>query len=235
LFLGNSLAFGINDNKEIVGVSDSILGVEHAFVFDPAIGVMKDLGSLIPFTMLPGTPDPSRARGINNRGDIVGEATAVDKSGNLVKRAFLLPNGAFSMRDLGTLLVDPLNPGAFLGDSSAFGINDAGTIVGESDTGTPTSPNKTPAFFNAGSSPSGMFPSIGAAKSVEQNNAVVGFIGDPPIGGFMFQSTLGSIDLTTQLGIPGTAIIQAVAINISRQIAAIANNGTTTIAVLLTP
>src|SRR6266705_1030704 len=144
LFLGNSSALAINDQGIIVGLSDSPSGVEHAFVFDPAIGVMRDLGSLIPFTMLPGTPDPSRARGINNRGDIVGEAAAVDGGGNLVTRAFLLPVGALLMQDLGTLLPDPANPGLFLGDSTAFAINDAGTIVGDSDVGIPSQPDQTP-------------------------------------------------------------------------------------------
>src|SRR5262249_3581695 len=98
-FLGNSRALGINKQGIIIGVSDSPTGVEHAFVFDLSIGVMRDLGSLVPFTMLPGTPDPSLASGINNLGDIVGQATAVYANGNLVTRAFVSPAGA-----LGTLM-----------------------------------------------------------------------------------------------------------------------------------
>ena len=35
-FLGNSKAMAINDRGVVVGVSDTSLGVEHAFAFDPA-------------------------------------------------------------------------------------------------------------------------------------------------------------------------------------------------------
>jgi probable HAF family extracellular repeat protein len=81
-FLGSSRAFDINDNGIIVGVSDSLTapGVQHAFRRDPAVGVMVDLGSLVPLT-------PSRALNINNTGTIVGEATTVDGAGNPVSRA----------------------------------------------------------------------------------------------------------------------------------------------------
>jgi probable HAF family extracellular repeat protein len=234
LFLGTSRALAINDQGIIVGVSDSPTGVEHAFVFDPAFGAMRDLGSLIPFTMLPGTPDPSRANGINNRGDIVGEAGAVDAGGNLVTRAFLLPVGAFLMQDLGTLLRDPANPNRFLGDSAAFAINDAGTIVGDSDAGAPVQTH-TPAFFQTGNAPTGMFPSSGGARAINQNNVAVGFIGLPPVTAFRFDSVAGAADLTELVATPGIEIVQAVAINTAGQIAALANNGLQTFAVLLTP
>jgi probable HAF family extracellular repeat protein len=235
LFLGNSSALAINDRGIIVGVSDSPTGVEHAFVFDPAVGVMRDLGSLVPLTMLPGTPDPSRALGINNQGDIVGEAIAVDGGGNLVTRAFLLPVGALQMQDLGTLVPDPANPGKFLGDSAAFAINDAGTIVGDSDGGLPPLTDKAPAFFQAGNSPTGILPSIGGARGVNQNDVAVGFIGLPPVNAFRFDNTTGAADLTALVATPGTVILRAIGINTSGQIAAIANNGAGTIAVLISP
>lgn len=37
------------------------------------------------------------------------------------------------MTDLGTFIPDPANPGLFLGNSEARGINDAGQVVGLSD------------------------------------------------------------------------------------------------------
>lgn len=236
-FIGSSKALAINDNGVVIGVSDSLSGAEHAFVFDPAIGKMRDLGSLIPLTMLPGTPDPSRALGINNQGDIVGEAAAIDASGNLVTRAFLLPTGALLMQDLGTLLPDPANPGQFLGSSSAFAINDAGTIVGTSDAGIPTQPSKAPAFFQPGNAPIVMLPALGEARGVNQNNIVVGSLGAPPVNAFRFDSASGANDdLTALVAVPGTGIEQAFMINAFGQIAANATNSSgSSVAVLITP
>jgi len=235
-FLGNSKALGINDSRVIIGVSDSPTGSEHAFVFDPAIGFMRDLGSLVPLSMLPGTPDPSQAQGINNQGDIVGEATAVDASGNLVAHAFLLVAGSFFMQDLGTLLPDPNNPGSFLGDSSAFAITGAGLVVGDSDAGLPVGTNSTPTFFQSGSLPGGLMPAIGAATAVNQNNTIVGNLGAPPSSAFRFDSSTGAaFDLTSALGVPGTNIVRAAGINNANQIAAVAMIGGVSTGVLLTP
>ncbi len=235
-FLGNSRAFGINDSRVIVGVSDSPTGSEHAFVFDPTIGFMRDIGSLVPLSMLPGTPDPSSALGVNNQGDVVGEATGVDASGNLVARAFLLPAGSIFMQDLGTLVDDPNNPGLFLGDSSAFAITGAGLVVGDSDAGLPVGTNSTPTFFQSGSVPGGLIPAIGAATAVNQNNTIVGNLGAPPSAAFRFDSSTGAaIDLTSALGVPGTDIVRAAGINNANQIAAVASIGGVLTAVLLTP
>lgn len=234
-FLGNSRAFGINDRGVIVGVSDSVMGVEHAFIFEPAVGFMRDLGSLVSLQMLPGTPDPSRALDINNQGDVVGEATAADAAGNLVLRAFLLPSGAFAMQDLGTLLRDFSNPGQFLGESAAFAINDNGMIVGMADAGIPTQSQKTPAFFQPGSAPTGMVPAIGSASDVNQTNVAVGAFGSGPTDGFQFSSASGVIDLNSFVTTPGLTILRGVGINSAGQIAATATDGTTTRAVLITP
>jgi probable HAF family extracellular repeat protein len=236
-FLGNSMAFGINDHGVIVGVSDSVSGVEHAFILDPAVAIMRDLGSLVPLTMLPGTPDPSRALAINNQGDIVGEAAGVDSAGNVVSRAFVLPSGALAMQDLGTLLPDPANPARFLGESAAFAINDLGIIVGDSDAVIPATPSKAPAFFQIGSPPSGMLPAIGGARGVNHGNLAVGFLGSSPTKAFRFSTSSGATDLTTLVAPPGTGtvIIRAVAINAVGQIAVTAQNGSTTSAGLITP
>jgi probable HAF family extracellular repeat protein len=231
-FIGDSRALDINDSGQIVGVSDTVSGSSHAFLLDPAVGLMRDLGSLVPFTMLPGTPDPSQALAINNGGDVVGAATGVDAQGNIVTRAFLMPSGAITMTDLGTLFVDPSGSGALLGDSSAIGINTSGTIVGDSDTSAAPSQARTGAFFAAGAAPAGLFPALMTVLDVNDADVVVGSLGDPPSQAFKFSGSTGAVDLSNLL--PGFTIVQAVAINATGQIAALANDGTSEVAVLIT-
>jgi probable HAF family extracellular repeat protein len=231
-FLGESRALDINDSGQVVGVSDTITGSAHAFLFDPSVGIMRDLGALVPLSMLPGTPDPSEALAINANGDIVGWATAVDAQGGLVKRAFLFSRGALFMTDLGTLTPDPAVPGAFLGESSAIAINTSGVIVGDSDA--PAGPPaRTGAFFAAGAAPAGIFPALMTVLDVNDNGLVVGSLGDPPNQAFRFSPTSGVIDLSNVLS--GHTIVRAVAINAAGQVAAVANNGTDNLAVLITP
>ncbi len=99
-----TLANGINNNGQIVGVSGP-----HAFLYDS--GTMKDLGTLGGAT--------SYAYGINLESQIIGYAdTAAGTT-----HAFLSDHG--TMTDLGTL------GGS---NSYAYGINDLGQIVGQSQT-----------------------------------------------------------------------------------------------------
>ena len=193
---------------------------------------MRDLGSLVPLTMLPGTADPSEASAINDNGDVVGTAMAVDAQGILVNRAFLLPANALAMVDLGTLFPDPASPGSFLGESSASSISNSGIIVGDSASPGSLS-DMTGAFFVAGNAPTGMFPALMAARHVNDAGLVVGALGTPPNQAFRFSATSGVFDLSNVF--QGHTIQKASAINASGQIAAVANDGTNDIALLITP
>jgi probable HAF family extracellular repeat protein len=110
-------AFDINDLGQVVGAGETSFDKIRAFRWQN--GVMRNLGSL-------GGRD-SRAFAINNNGHIVGSSQLTgnprDLQGNRITHAFLLRNGV--MTDLGTL-------GGLR--SAALDINDAGQVVGWSET-----------------------------------------------------------------------------------------------------
>jgi len=101
-------AIGINDSGQVVGPALVPGGTFHAFLWEN--DTMTDLGTL------GGTS--SRAFGINNSGQVVGYSDLPD----FLYHAFLWENGV--MTDLGTL-------GGDAGQSYAYGINDAGQVVGD--------------------------------------------------------------------------------------------------------
>jgi probable HAF family extracellular repeat protein len=109
----SSLAEGINNLGQVVGVSD-LPGVafSHAFLYRE--GRMKDLGTL------EGIPN-SEAHNLNDFGEVVGEASTDDGS---VVHAFVYRGDR--MQDLNDLLAP--NSGWVL--QSAWSVNDAGQIVG---------------------------------------------------------------------------------------------------------
>jgi probable HAF family extracellular repeat protein len=112
----NNLATDINDEGEVVGVSD-LAGdtTGHAFLWTKHNG-MQDLGTL--------SGDVSSfAEGINNEGQVVGNSC--DASGNC--RAFLWENGA--MTDLNTLVC--AGTSLYLTNGSGGTINDRGEIAGQ--------------------------------------------------------------------------------------------------------
>jgi probable HAF family extracellular repeat protein len=104
----SSWAYGINDQGEIVGESDTATGLRQAFVV--RAGEMISLGTLAGMS--------SGAYGINNLGDVVG-ASALP--GGQSVQAVLWHDG--EPRLLGTL-------GA---NSYALSVNDRGEVVGESE------------------------------------------------------------------------------------------------------
>lgn len=108
-----SLAYAINSKGQIVGASafDNVGGA-HTFLWQRGVG-MHDLGGRPGF-------DGSNARGINNRGHVVGD----NETNDGLHRAYLW-QAQHSPRDLGTL-----------GGSSAdpFGINNREQVAGWSYT-----------------------------------------------------------------------------------------------------
>jgi len=114
---GWSVAFGINDQAQVVGFSyvsrkgDSQIAFAHPVLFTD--GKVIDLG------LLP-QQSSSEAHGINNRGEIVGGGGEYDRA----SRAFLYRD--HKMIDLNTLL--PTDSGWLL--THGNGINDRGQIVG---------------------------------------------------------------------------------------------------------
>lgn len=110
-----SYAYGINNNGDIVGWAIGANGEPHAYLYDGGIeGTMKDLGTL-------GGPN-SKAYRVDVNQNIVGAAS----SGGRYDKAFYFSGGV--MKSIPTL------GGAF---NYAYGINDAGWVVGKSYTNPP--------------------------------------------------------------------------------------------------
>jgi len=246
LFTGNSRGFGVNDNGQIVGGADDARGVEHAFLLDlSGGGGMQALGSLL--TPSAGT-DTSVAHAITSFGTIVGESSADDASGTAVQRGFIRSPAATTLTDLGTLIPDSVNPGTFLGNSSALAVNEHGQAVGVSDIPAPAGNPvvQLGVIFGAPSIPFGPNPSAATASAVGVQpigTQTAGWLdrGSPASGSdfaaFMFTSSTGVIDLNTQLATPDWKIDKAFGVNSVGQICGEATHSTLggPRAVLLTP
>jgi probable HAF family extracellular repeat protein len=114
-------ATAINKSGEVVGYAMTVGdAATHAFMWRG--GAMTDLGAL------PGG-DYSRANGINDRGQIVGTSDAVVPSAG-VSGSTIAPQ-AFLYEDSQMVDIDPNLPVVLFPGSWAYGINDAGEVVGD--------------------------------------------------------------------------------------------------------
>jgi probable HAF family extracellular repeat protein len=107
----DSYAAGINDAGQVVGYSDTAGGSDHAFITGLNGVGMRDLGTL-------GAAE-SYATGINNAGQVIGSYSIGGYSDTFITG----PNGVG---------MTALNTGGLFSTSSAYGINDAGQVVGYS-------------------------------------------------------------------------------------------------------
>ena len=141
-----SWGMGINDSGEITGHATLASGYAHAFFFDTA---MHDLGTL--------GGNSSYGYGINDRRMVVGYS--YDTAGQ--QRAFLWCDGY--LYDLNSLLIE----GGWMLEA-AYGINNAGQIVGTGRRGDTVS-----AFLLNPFAPSGDVPLGGAAAAVPEPNTAI--------------------------------------------------------------
>ena len=150
-----NIARAINSTGTIVGYW--VGTYPHAFLYSG--GTMTYLG------LLPGYLGSS-AMGINDSGEIIGEATT--KHG--YQHAFLYSNG--TMADLGTL--DDV-----FGTSEAYGINNNGVVVGETTTNDGDDPhafvynNGTMTHLNSLIAPSTW--TLVEATAINNNGLIVGY------------------------------------------------------------
>ena len=169
---------------------------------------ITDLGGL------PGGFNESKADGVNNAGQVVGETLVpTDVMGQARRRAFLWQNGV--MTNLGEL------PGGF-NYSRAYGINNAGQVVGASEaaTGTRAFLWQNGVMTNLGDLPGGIDSSY--ARGINNAGQVVG---DSDNRAFLWQDGVMT-DLNTVSGIAGTGwnLAVATAINDAGQIVGYGNN-----------
>jgi uncharacterized membrane protein len=175
-----TIAIGINDAGQIVGEAEDIT-LQRPYAF-----IRETTGAYSTF-QVPGSSQTT-AFGINNLGQVVGQA-----GGGFLRDA----SGNFT-----TIAV----PGA-MDTAAAYGINDAGEIVGGYDTG-----NHNLAFYRsaAGQYYSLTLPGDGYAFGINNADQVVGrYVG--PLGGsgglgeFGFVADLASLNPTLIPGPSGTA------------------------------
>jgi probable HAF family extracellular repeat protein len=212
-----STAAGLNERGQVVGSISVSLSSESEFGFGVTVAFFWQNGTLTRLGVLPGR-SYSRARDLNDRGDVVGASYAHEDLGEEVRtRAFLWHEG--KMTDLGAL------PGSNM--SEAVAINERGQIVG----------NSSGAFLwhNGKMTALGTLPGeqSSAAAGINDRGLVIGSSGS------MFANdrgdTVGNRESAflwqngtmTNLGVlPGDNRSSAVAINNRGQIVGVSYDGT---------
>lgn len=229
-----SKAYGINATGQVVGVSSTIDGKKHAFLWDGSMhdlgvlpnttesfayaindagqvtGVSISLGSVTPRAFLWQNNSMTdiggfTPRAINRNGDIVGAMTTKRNNVEWYDRACLWRNG--TLTDLGTLAGS---------HSYAYGINDAGQITGVSFNSNDTS---SQAFLWS----TGVMSNLGTlgglssqAYAISNDRHVIGYAntaGEAPHAVlFTFSSPSGPISIT-DLGTLGSSYSYAYAVN----------------------
>ncbi len=181
---GGGDAVAVNDSGEIAGDRNVSGGASHAFLYSN--GAMQDLGTL--------GGASSGAYGINNSGQVVGEAGTAP--GSNASDAFLYSNGTMTALDNS-------------GHSSANAINNEGQVVvnvGDSvflySNGTKTNITGTAAE--------------GSGNSINDAGQVVGYTFGT-LRAFLWSSAAGMSDLGT-LAAPYNSGSEALGINLSGQI-----------------
>lgn len=199
-----SSANDVNDAGQVVGVSTTASGEQHAFLWQPSTG-MIDLG-LLPDLEYPWQTGASEALGINNAGQVVGESTC---GGYNCIHAFLW--------EPGTGMIDLAVPWDIM-RATARAINEAGQIVGY-DTG-PGCYSRLcashaslllPDYIDFGTLPGIVEQSY--AQDINSNVQVVGYSEsnyDWVRRAFLWQANAGMVDLGT---LPGGVSSEAIGIN----------------------
>ena len=190
---GGTTVDGINNNGDLVGFSSDNANTPTLFT-----DFIRDANGMVTLLSLGGDP-LAMANGINSSGDVAGAFS----------------NGtAFTLAG-GTLLPLPNVNGNTLSET-AFGINDAGLIVGQymdSITGT------TPGFLYNGSTFTILNPLVIAtavnAQGVNNNGLVTGFYSVDGVHqhGFFYNSATAQYTLAPDPNIPNLVLTQFLGIN----------------------
>lgn len=194
-----TVAFGINDAGTVVGMYEDSSSSQHGFVWSN--------GTYTPLNYPGGTS--TFAQGINNTGTIVGNASIPAPLGN--EAGYSLNGGTYT----------PVLFGGPMPNINAFGINDAGTIVGGYNNGGFEAgfcllSNGTYTTINYGSVPT---PTI--LYGINNAGTIVGDYGEGGIGnGFIWSN--GTF---TPLNYPGAISTTAYGINDAGTVVGTYNGG----------
>ena len=199
----DAVAYGINDQNQVVGVSSTLYGNQHAFLYSN--GTIADLGNIL------SAGGNSTAYAINNAAQIVGPS---DTDSKVSPHAFLKDGN--SVTDLGS----------FGGQSIAYDINNFGQVVGTSYTA--LNANSYAYLYTNGTminlgTLGGSSSSAGGLNDLGQVVGRSNIAGDSASHAFVFANGMMS-----DLGTLGGASSSAGDINSSGQIVGIADSATAT-------